>query len=115
MAHRRNGVAVGNLLADLPNALADEEVATLVASGHMRLDRIVSTGQASPEGVWYDQAEAEWVVVLRGRARLRFESEDADRELGPGDYVHIPAHARHRVAWTTPDTPTVWLALHYQP
>ena len=115
MAHRRNGVAAGNLLADLPSALADEEVATLAASGHMRLDRIVSTGQASPEGVWYDQAEAEWVVVLRGRARLRFEGEDADREFGPGDYVHIPAHARHRVAWTAPDTPTVWLALHYQP
>ena len=55
------------------------------------------------------------MVVLRGRARLRFEGEDADRELGPGDYVHIPAHARHRVAWTAPDEPTVWLALHYPP
>ena len=115
MAHQRNGVAAGNLLADLPRALADEEVATLAASEHMRLVRVVSTGQASPEGAWYDQAEAEWVVVLCGRAGLRFEGEDADRELGPGDYVHIPAHARHRVAWTAPDTPTVWLALHYQP
>jgi cupin 2 domain-containing protein len=72
---------------------------------------IVSVGHASPEGFWYDQPQNEWVVVLRGAARIQFEDERV--ELRPGDWIHIPAHRRHRVEWTTPDEPTLWLAVHY--
>ena len=79
----------------------------------MRIERIVSTGQASPPGFWYDQDWAEWVLVLSGAAGLEFEGEAAPRRLGPGDCVLIPAHARHRVAWTDAHQPTVWLAVHY--
>lgn len=103
----------GNLFNDLPADATAEQHNTLLSLATARLERIVSTGQGTPEGTWYDQADAEWVVVLRGRAGLRFEGEDTVRELGPGDYVHIPAHRRHRVEWTDPDTPTVWLALHH--
>jgi cupin 2 domain-containing protein len=71
----------------------------------------VSHGHASPEGFWYDQSQSEWVIVLSGAARLQFEDETLD--LGPGDYVNIPAHHRHRVAWTTPTEPTVWLVAFY--
>lgn len=78
-----------------------------------RLERIVSRGQATPDGEWYDQDANEWVVLLRGAAALRFEDEPEPRVLGPGDWLDIPAHRRHRVEWTAPDEPTIWLALHY--
>ena len=61
-----------------------------------------------------DQDEAEWVVVLAGSDGLLFEGEAEPRILKPGDYVHIPAHARHRVAWTDAGRPTVWLAVHHR-
>jgi cupin 2 domain-containing protein len=104
---------VANLFADLPRTLPDERVDVLVEAGPLRLQRIVSTGHATPAGQWYDQDTDEWVTVLRGRAGLRFEDEAAIRVLGPGDHVVIAAHRRHRVEWTDPGQPTVWLALHY--
>jgi cupin 2 domain-containing protein len=104
----------GNLFAGLPDKLAEEAFSTLLEAAGLRLVRIVSTGQASPSGTWYDQAEAEWVVLLRGNAGLLIEGEAAPRRLGPGDWLLIPAHLRHRVEWTDPDQPNVWLALHHQ-
>jgi len=103
----------GNLFQDLPENLDEEAMETLVSRAGMRLVRIVSTGQATAEGEWYDQREWEWVVLLTGSAGLRFEGEAAARTLAPGDFVHIPAHTRHRVEWTAADESTVWLALHY--
>ena len=106
----------GNLFADLPTASAAEEVFdTLLDRPGLRIEHIVSTGQASPEGFWYDQPEDEWVVLLAGSAGLRFEDEEDARTLQPGDWVLIPAHARHRVEWTDPTAPTVWLAVHCAP
>ena len=101
----------GNLLRELPDARAGEISEPLVAGPGMRIDRIVSLGQASPPGFWYDQNEAEWVLLFAGAARLRFADEAEDRDLGPGDWLHIAAHRRHRVTWTDPKTPTVWLAV----
>ena len=63
----------------------------------MRIERIVSTGQASPPGFWYDQPDDEFVVLLTGAARLRFEDGDVTIDMKPGDWVEIPAHVRHRV------------------
>ncbi len=103
-----------NLFDNLPSGGEDEELTTLLEAGASRLVRIVSTGQATPEGVWYDQDDSEWVVVLRGRAGLRIAGEDQVRVLSAGDYVDIPAGLRHRVEWTDADQPTVWLALHYR-
>ncbi|MBU6529261.1 cupin domain-containing protein (plasmid) [Methylocystis sp. MJC1] len=77
-----------------------------------RIERIVSTGQASPLGFWYDQEQTEWVVLLSGSAGLMFEGEDALHILRSGSYVEIPAHLRHRVEWTDAAEPTVWLAVH---
>ncbi|MBS0260915.1 MAG: cupin domain-containing protein [Planctomycetes bacterium] len=103
---------ITNLFADLPESLPDELVSTLVDAGAVRIERIVSYGQASPEGFWYDQDQDEFVVVLRGFARLRFEGDDPI-EMQPGDFINIPAHRRHRVEWTAPDQATVWLAIFY--
>jgi cupin 2 domain-containing protein len=102
-----------NLFVDLPPTLTDERFDFLVDSGRVRLERIVSRGHATSAGQWFDQDTNEWVTILKGGARLRFEDESEPRTLGPGDYVLIPAHRRHRVEWTAPDEPTIWLALHY--
>ena len=102
-----------NLFADLPSHLPEEFFDRLAESEHVRIERIVSHGHASPEGFWYDQPQHEFVLLLQGAARLRFKGENATVELGPGDHLTIPAHCRHRVEWTKPDEPTVWLAVHY--
>lgn len=90
-----------------------EVVESLIAGGQFRVERIVSTGQTTPPGQWYDQEQDEWVAMLSGAATLLFEDEPEPRRLDPGDYLHIPAHRRHRVEWTDPEQTTVWLAIHY--
>ena len=102
-----------NLLAGLPRYLPDEFFSTLLEAASLRIERIVSYGHASPEGFWYDQDQHEWVVVLKGAARLRYEGDEQPVEMKPGDFVNIPAHRKHRVEWTTPEEPTIWLAIHY--
>jgi cupin 2 domain-containing protein len=102
-----------NLLCHIPDALSEELAQTLLSAQSFRVERIVSRGHVSPPGFWYDQPENEWVLVVSGAARVRFENEDAGVELKAGDYVNIPAHRRHRVEWTAPDVDTVWLAIHY--
>jgi cupin 2 domain-containing protein len=104
---------VDNLFDPLPPEIPEEISQVLLKTPDFRLERIVSAGQATPPGEWYDQEAPEWVVLLSGGAGLRFEDEPAPRRLRPGDYVLIPAHRRHRVEWTDPEAPTVWLALHY--
>jgi cupin 2 domain-containing protein len=101
-----------NIFQDIPRRAANEQVEALLARPGLRIERIVSTGQASPAGFWYDQPQDEWVIVLRGAAALLVEGE-AERTLGPGDFLFLPAHKRHRVTWTAPDEPTVWLAVHF--
>jgi len=91
-----------------------ETVDVLAAGVGVRIERIVSTGQATPPGQWYDQDLHEWVVLLSGRAALSFEGTTDLLALEPGDHVTIPAHCRHRVEWTDPIQPTVWLAVHYR-
>jgi cupin 2 domain-containing protein len=100
-----------NLFAELPGRLPEELFETLLTRNKVRIERIVSHGHASPAGFWYDQDQHEWVVVLKGAATLQFE--DRSLEMRPGDFVNIPAHQKHRVAWTAPDEPTIWLAVHY--
>jgi cupin 2 domain-containing protein len=86
----------------------------LLAAGGARVVRIASRGQADPPGQWYDQAEAEFVLLLAGAARLGF-ADGTERDLAPGDWAVIPAHCRHRVAWTDPARETLWLAVHMPP
>jgi len=105
-------VKAGNLFAQVSAHSAEEEILPLVEKPGARVERIVSTGQGSLPGFWCDQAWTEWVVVLAGRAALRFEGEAEPRLLGPGDWIEIAPHARHRVEWTDAERPTVWLAVH---
>lgn len=100
-----------NIFANVPAQLPEELTEVLVQSPRVRIERIVSHGHASPAGFWYDQAEHEFVLLLQGAARLRYE--DSEQELRPGDWVHLPAHCRHRVEGTAPHETTIWLAIFY--
>ena len=106
-------MAMKNLFSDIPDDLPDELLEALLDADSVRIERIVSQGHASREGFWYDQEQNEWVLVLEGAARIQFEGEMDAIKLGPGDYLTIPAHRRHRVEWTASDERTVWLAVHY--
>ena len=102
-----------NLFDNENIAPSTEVIQTLLTTGGFRLERVVSNGSATPKDEWYDQGRAEWVILLKGRARLRFKNPDMEVELFPGDHMDIPAHQLHRVEWTHPDEQSVWLALHY--
>jgi cupin 2 domain-containing protein len=102
----------GNLFDDVSRSVAQEQVSTLAASAGVRIERIVSTGQASPPGFWYDQDRTEWVFLIAGSAGVLIEGETPPRVLHPGDYLELPAHVRHRVEWTDSGEPTIWLAVH---
>lgn len=102
----------GNMFSHIPPHLPAELFETLAHRGTVRIERILSHGHATPEGEWYDQERDEWVLLLAGSAGLLFEGEPEPRRLTAGDYLMIPARRRHRVAWTTPDETTIWLAVH---
>jgi cupin 2 domain-containing protein len=107
-------IDAGNLLK-LAESLGASEVATvLLERPGLRVERIVSTGQSSAPGFWYDQEEDEWVALLTGAARIDFE-DGSNAGLAPGDHVLIPAHRRHRVGWTHPSLATIWLAVFVKP
>jgi cupin 2 domain-containing protein len=96
----------------IPNPTA-EVFSPLLVHKDLRIERIVSSGQTSPAGFWYDQRGGEFVVLMSGKAILRFENPEIVMELSPGDWVDIPPHCRHRVEWTQASPPTIWLAAHY--
>ncbi|TLM67251.1 MAG: phosphoribosylaminoimidazole carboxylase [Deltaproteobacteria bacterium] len=103
-----------SLLQSIPAALPEELVETLCRAEHVRIERIVSRGHASPPDFWYDQEWHEFVLLVSGRARLAFADGRPPLDLAPGDWLDIRARERHRVAWTDPDQDTVWLAVHYR-
>jgi cupin 2 domain-containing protein len=102
-----------NLLRDIPAQLPDEFLQTLVAADGVRIERIVSKGHCSPPGFWYDQDEAEWVLLVKGEARLRFAEPARVVHMTPGMHVTIAAHEKHRVEWTAPDIETIWVAVFF--
>ena len=104
-----------NLFQNIPERLAEELFSTILEGDGFRVERIVSQGHVSPPGFWYDQPQYEWVVVLEGSAAVEFENRPEPVQLERGSCMNIPAHTRHRVAWTDPDRKTVWLAIHYGP
>ena len=103
-----------NLLQDIPVGLNQEFIEKLIDQDSFRIERIVSRGQVSPTGFWYDQEEHEWVVVLTGQAKLQIKGEKDFVNLGPGDTYDLPAHTKHRVAWTAPNLDTIWLAVFWK-
>jgi len=103
----------GSLFSEKPESLSGERFDTLIVAEEFRLERILSRSHATPEGEWYDQDWAEWVLLVKGSAGLRIDGEPDVTVLMPGDYVYLPERLRHRVEWTDPQAETIWLALHY--
>lgn len=104
----------GNLFHNLPCAKDQEVIQTLLSHSTVRIERIVSQGQSAPETGWFDQAHDEWVLLVEGRALIRFHNQTEPVQLKTGDYLFIPAHVKHRVEWTPPYQLTVWLAIHIE-
>jgi len=103
---------MNNVFDQIPERFPAELFTELLSAGSVRIERVVSFGQTSPDGFWYDQPENEWVVLLEGSAQLRFEDRLVD--LAPGDYLNIPAGNRHRVEKTSQAGRTVWLTIFYK-
>lgn len=104
---------VENLFSDIPDKNDLEIFNSLLEKNKIKIERIISSGQSSPEGFWYDQEKDEWVILLSGSAKIKFEVEQELCFLRPGDYVFIPAHCKHRVEQTDEHCKTVWLAVHF--
>lgn len=103
---------MANLFAAIPEGLPEERFDEVVSGRGVTVERIVSRGHTSPDTGWYDQPRHEWVLVLKGQGVVAFENGESVT-LAPGDHLTIPAHRRHRVAWTAPDEETIWLAVHF--
>ncbi|HNX68871.1 MAG TPA: cupin domain-containing protein [Candidatus Omnitrophota bacterium] len=106
-------VKIHNVFSGLPDARGREVFQTLRKGRGLRIERIVSRGQATPPGQWLCSKAAEWVIVLKGRARLLFKGVPKQFDLKAGEHVFIPRKTSHRVDWTHPKQRTVWLAVHW--
>jgi cupin 2 domain-containing protein len=104
---------IKNIFSGIKNQSPEEIFETIIKTNQFKIERIISSGQSTDKGKWYDQDVDEWVILLKGSAGLLFES---NREviMKQGDYINIPAHQKHRVEWTDPNEETIWLAIHYQ-
>ena len=100
-----------NLLTGVPTSIPDEIFETIICTQSIKIERIISKGHKSKPDFWYDQEQSEWILILKGEARLQFE--DKSIHLTPGDYLNISAHQKHRIDWTTPEEETIWLAVFY--
>lgn len=103
---------MNNIFDSIPKDLSHEVFEDLVSSDKVKIERIISKGHTSPDTGWYDQEQSEWVIVIAGSAIIGFDNKPSVT-LKAGDYLNIPAHQKHNVAWTEPDVETVWLAVHY--
>lgn len=110
---RLKRLSTANLWKTLPAARKGEVFTELLGRDGVRIERIVSRGQSTPEDEPLSQPEDEWVILLQGSAAIRFE-DSAETPLEPGDHLLIPGGTRHWVTRTDPDVPTLWLAVHFR-
>jgi cupin 2 domain-containing protein len=101
-----------NIFSNLPDAKKKEAFKALFKGKNLKIERIVSKGQVTPEGIWLKEKTAEWVILLKGKAKLLFKNNKNTFILNPGDYIYIPRNTSHRVTWTHLKQKTVWLAVH---
>ncbi len=106
-------VPLKNIFENIPVNMPEELIEIITETDKIRIERIVSRAHSSPLDFWYDQAENEYVILLKGKAGLAFENSGGPIVLKPGDYLNIPSHVRHRVEWTNPQEDTIWLAIYY--
>ncbi len=88
-----------------------EIIEKLIEKENIRIERIASFSDRSENGFYYDQDEYEFVLLLKGRAKLLFEGRGTV-ELKAGDWLVIEPHERHRVEYTSKDA--LWLCVFYR-
>lgn len=103
----------GNIFEGIVSNKLEEKFETILERGNAKIERIISSGQTTPEGECYDQTQDEWVIVLQGKAVVSFIDSGESFQMAIGDYLFIPSHVRHRVEYTDPNEVTVWLAFHF--
>ncbi len=89
----------------------NEEFIEILRDTNIRIERIVSNGQISEDGFWYEQDENEFVLLQEGEAILEFE--DRDVSLKKGDFIDIKSRQKHRIKYTSLSEPTIWLVIFY--
>lgn len=107
-------VDIKNIFSGIKKQSPDEIIETIIKTNQFKIERIISGGESTEKGKWYDQAADEWVILLKGSAGLLFEGDNKEIVMKPGDHVNIPARQKHRVEWTDANEETIWLAIHYQ-
>ena len=101
-----------NIFDNIASNIPEEIIESLIESDGIKVERIISKGHFSPKDFWYDQDKNKFVILLKRSAKLLFEN-DEQIILSEGDYISIPAHKKHHVEWTDPETETNWLAIFY--
>lgn len=108
-----NSNTMKNIFENIPGKIPNEIFEEIVSSKNIKIQRIISKGHLSPQNFWYEQEENEWVILIKGKAGLRFFDGNELIELNAGDYINIPARKKHRVEWTDTEGETIWLAVFY--
>jgi cupin 2 domain-containing protein len=85
---------------------------SILSNGNLSIERIISTGQKTPENQWLEQDKNEWVILLQGETEIMFKGEKS-KILTAGDYVHIPENTKHKIIKTSTEPVCIWLAVHY--
>jgi len=102
-----------NIYSHIPNSKRKEVFQALLHNKNVKIERIISCGQATKKDKWLKTRHVEWVILLKGAAKLKFRKNNRLFNLKSGDYILIPANTPHRVEWTHPRTKTIWLAVHF--
>lgn len=104
---------MSKLFENIPEHSEEEIFDILHEDDKVKIERIVSYGQSSPEGFWYDQDDNEWVIIISGSAVVEYD-DGSIHKLNTGDNLFIPAHQKHRVKETDKHNKTIWLAMFYK-
>jgi cupin 2 domain-containing protein len=83
----------------------------ILSGKRIKLERIISSGQTTPDGIWLSEKTDEWVILLKGRAGISFHSGEKIK-LEEGDYILIKSGTKHRVSYTSKNPECIWLAIH---
>ncbi len=105
---------IKNIFLGIKNQSPEEIFEPIIKTNQFKIERIISSGQSTDKGKWYDQDVDEWVILLKGSAGLLFESNNEKIIMKPSDYINIPAYQKHRVEWTVADEETIWLSVRYR-
>lgn len=101
---------IGEISKEISKEIPGEIIEELHKGSNVRIERIVSSGNVSPDGFWYDQEEDEWVLLITGTAVLAFE-DNRTVELKAGDTLFIGAHEKHRIINTSSDPKCIWICV----